>query len=124
MTTIARLSEEPRLRRRFAVLAALAGLLLFAGAAVQAAGPQPKVEELTVQLLVTNQRGGLEVIGAVLNGLGLLGLGATLAFLFSAVQARKPEISQGTRIVGIAGAALAAIGGIAYGVMLSQKAHD
>ncbi|HLY49591.1 MAG TPA: hypothetical protein VKR21_10380 [Solirubrobacteraceae bacterium] len=124
MTTIARLSEEPRLRRRFAVLAALAGLLLFAGAAVQAAGPQPKVQELTVQLLVANQRGGLELVGAVINGLGLLGLGATLAFLFRAVKARKPEISQGTWIVGIAGAVLAAIGTIAYGVVLYEKSHQ
>jgi hypothetical protein len=107
-----------------ALLTAAAGLLLFAGAAVQAAGPQAKVDELTVQLLVTSRRTGLEVIGAVVNGLGLIGLGVTLSFLFIAVRARRPEISQGTRIVAVVGAVLAAIGGIAYGVVIAQKAQQ
>jgi hypothetical protein len=123
-TAVDRVSYELRLRPRVALLAGLAGVLLFAGAAVQAAGPQAKVDELTVQLLVTDQRAGLEVIGAVVNGLGLLGLGATLAFLFTSVKARKPEIAQATWIVAIAGAVLAALGGIAYGVMITEKAHE
>ncbi len=124
MTTVNRVSEEVRLRPRFALLAGLGGLLLFGGAAVQAAGPQPKVNELTVQLLATNHRAALEVIGAVVNGLGLLGLGATLAFLFNSVKARRPEMSQGAWIVAVVGVVLAAIGGIAYGVVVSQKAHQ
>jgi hypothetical protein len=124
MTTANHVSEELRLRPRFALLAAAAGLLLFGGAAVQAAGPQAKVTELTVQLLVTNQRGGLEVIGAVINGLGLIGLGVILAFLFRSVRARRPEVAQVTWIVGIIGAVLAAIGAIAYAVVITQKAHE
>jgi hypothetical protein len=124
MTTVDRVPEERRLRPRFALLAALGGVLLFGGAAVQAAGPQAKVTELTVQLLVTNRRAGLEVIGAVVNGVGLLGLGVTLGFLFRAVKARRPEMSQGTWIVAIVGVVLAAVGGIAYGVVIAQKAHQ
>jgi hypothetical protein len=124
MTTVDRLSNERRLRPRFALLAALAGVLLFGGAAVQATGPQAKVTELTVQLLVTSRRTGLEVVGAVVNGLGLLGLGATLGFLFTSVKARRPEMSQGTWIVAIVGVVLAAIGGISYGVVIAQKAHE
>ncbi len=124
MATVDRVSQELRLRPRYALLAAGAGVLLFGGAAVQAAGPQPKVSELTVQLLVTSQRGGLEIVGAVVNGLGLLGLGAVLAFLFTSVKARKPEISQATWIIAVIGVVLAAIGGIAYGAVITSKAHE
>jgi hypothetical protein len=91
---------------------------------VQSAGPQAKVSEITVQLLVTNKRAGLEVLGAVVNGLGLLGLAATLYFLFRAASARRPEMSQAMWIVGIVGGVLAALGGIAYAVTITMKAHD
>lgn len=124
MATVHRVSHELRLRPRLALLSAAAGVLLLAGAAVQAAGPQPKVQELTVQLLVTDKRAGLEILGALVNGLGLLGLGATLAFLFTSVKARKPEVAQATSIVAIVGAVLAAIGGLVYGIVLSDKAHQ
>jgi hypothetical protein len=124
MTALDSVSHELRLRPRFAVVAGLGGVLLFAGAAVQSAGPQAKVDELTVQLLVTSRRAGLEVIGAVVNGLGLLALAATLWFLFTAVRARKPEISQAMWITAVVGGVLAAIGGIAYGTVITAKAHD
>jgi hypothetical protein len=123
MTTADVLTTERRLRPRFAVVAAIGGLLLFASLILQSAGPQAKVNELTVQLLVTNKRGGLEIIGAVVSGLGLLGLAATLTFLFSAVKARKPEVHPATRIAAGVGAVLAAVGGIAYGVIITSKAH-
>ena len=124
MTAVTSVSYELKQRPRVAVLSAAAGVLLFAGAAVQAAGPQAKVQELTVQLLVTNKRGSLEIIGALVNGLGLLALGAVLAFLFKAVKARRPESAQALWIVAIVGAVLAAIGGIAYGVVITDKAHQ
>jgi hypothetical protein len=124
MTTVDTVSYESRQRPRVGVISAVAGILLFAAAALQATGPQPKVSEVTVQLLVTNKRGALEVIGAVLNGLGLIGLAATLAFLFAASRARKPELSQAARITAIGGGVLAALGGIAYGVMITIKAHE
>jgi hypothetical protein len=123
MTTADTLTTERRLRPRFAVVAALGGLLLFASLIVQSAGPQAKVNEITVQLLVTNKRGGLEILGAVVSGLGLLGLAATLTFLFTAVKARKPEVHPATRIAAAVGAVLAAVGGIAYGVIIASKAH-
>lgn len=124
MTTVDRVSQELKLRPRFALLSALAGILLFAGTVVQSAGPQPKVQELTVQLLVTSKRTGLEILGALVNGLGLLGLGATLTFLFMSVRARKPEAAQATWIVAVIGAVVAAVGGIVYGILVSDKAHQ
>ena len=124
MTTVDRVSEELRLRPRVAAIAGLGGVLLFASMILQTAGPQAKVSELTVQLLVTNKRGGLEILSAVADGLGLLGLAATLAFLYTAVKARKPELSPVTRIVLLVGAILAAVGGIAYGIVITSKAHQ
>jgi hypothetical protein len=124
MTTVDTVSYESRLRPRVGAVSALAGILLFAAAALQATGPQPKVDEVTVQLLATNKRGALEVIGALLNGLGLLGLAGTLAFLFAASRARRPELSQGARITAIVGGVLAALGGLAYGVVITIKAHE
>ena len=124
MTTVDTVAYETRLRPRVGLIAAVAGVLLLAAAAVQSAGPQAKVSEVTVQLLVTNRRAALEVAGQVINALGLLGLGATLVFLFTASRARRPELSQAARIIAIVGPVLAAIGGIAYGVMLTSKAHD
>ena len=118
------IAYESRVRPRYAAVAILGGVLLFAAAAVQATGPQAKVSELTVQLLVTNRRGALEVVGTVINGLGLLGLAATLTFLFNAARARKPDMNQATWITAIAGGVLAAIGGVAYGVVITMKAHD
>ena len=52
--------------------------------AIQAIGPQAKVDELTVQLIATNKRGALEVAGAAISALGVIGLAWTLSFLFAA----------------------------------------
>jgi hypothetical protein len=117
-------AHEASLRPRFGVIAGVAAVALLAGAALQALGPQPKVGEITVQLLVTNQRGGLEIVAAAINALGLIGLGVTLAFLFGSTRLRKPEISEWSRTGVLAGAALAGIGGLAYGVVISLKAHQ
>jgi hypothetical protein len=124
MTTANIVSNEMRLRPRVAVIAGLGALLLFGGMILQTTGPQAKVSELTVQLLVTNRRAGLEIVSTVVNGLGLLALAATLAFLFTAVKARKPEISKATWITLLVGAVLAAAGGVGYGVVITSKAHQ
>lgn len=123
-STVDRLSYESRMRPRFALVAAVGGVLLFAGAIIQSVGPQAKVSELTVQLLVTDRRVGLEILGSVVNALGILALAATLWFLFTAIKGRKPEVSRATPITAMVGAALAAAGGIGYGVVISSKAHQ
>jgi hypothetical protein len=112
------------MRPRFALLSALGGVMLFAGAIIQSVGPQAKVSELTVQLLVTDRRAGLEILGSVVNALGILALAGTLWFLFTAVKARKPETSEITWILAAVGGALAAVGGIGYGVVITSKAHQ
>jgi len=116
--------EEGRLRPRYAVIAGLGGVALFAAAALQAVGPQPKVGELTLELIVTNRRAGLEVAGALINGLGLVALALTLSFLFNVSKARKTELTQAPRLSALTGGVLGAVGGVAYGVAITIKAHQ
>jgi len=124
MTTVDTVSLERRQRPRYALIAGLAAILLFAGMILQTIGPQAKVGELTVQLLVTDRRRGLEIVGAVVNGLGILGLAAILAFLFASVRARRPNTSPAIRITALVGGLLSAAGGVGYGVVITQKAHQ
>ena len=117
-------SQESRLRRRQAAISGVAGVCLLAAAVVQAVGPQPKVAELTVELIATNKRVGLEIVGGVINAIGLVGLALTLVFLYRAARARRPESSPATRITALVGGGLAAVGGVAYAIILSVKSHD
>lgn len=116
-------SHETQVRRRQAVIAGLAGICLLAGAVIQSIG-QPKVQELTVELLSINRHLAQEIAGGIVNALGLLGLALTLSFLFVASKARRPESAQATRIAAFAGGCLAAAGGVADGVLLAIKSHD
>ncbi len=115
---------ESRVRMRQAIVAALAAVLLVAAAIVQVAGPQAKVTELTVQLITINKRFPLDVIGAILQGLGLLAFVWTLSFLFDAARARRPEMAQATRGVAVAGGVVSAVGGVIYAIVLAVKAHE
>ncbi len=116
--------RELRLRLPYAVIAAVGGVALLGAAALQAVGPQAKVSELTLELITFHKRGGLEVVAAVVNGLGLVALGLTLSFLGRATQARRKEMTQGPRMAAIAGGVVGAVGGIAYGVAITIKAHQ
>ncbi len=117
-------SRESRVRRRQAAVSGAAGICLLGAAVVQAVGVQPKVSELTIELITTDKRVGLEIVGGVINALGLLGLALTLTFLYRAARARRPESSPATRITALTGGVLAAVGGVAYAIILSVKAHD
>jgi hypothetical protein len=115
--------RETRLRPRQTIVAGVSALLLIASAASQLSGPQAKVSELTVQLIVIHKRFPLDILGAVFQGLGLAALAWTLSFLFDAAKARKPEMAPAVRYVAIGGAAVAAIGGVIYASLLAAKAH-
>lgn len=124
MAAHAQHAQEQRQRLPYAAIAGVAGVALFAAAALQAVGPQPKVSELTTELIATNKRAALEVLGATINGLGLVGLGLTLAFLGRAAAARRQEMSSGPRIAALVGGAVGALGGLAYAVAITVKAHQ
>jgi hypothetical protein len=118
------LAYESRVRVRQAAVAGIAGALLLGAAAAQLAGPQPKAQEQTLQLIFVNKRFPLDIIGSVLQAVGLLALVWTLSFLFDAARARKPEMAPATRIAMLLGGVISAIGGIVYGVVIAVKAHQ
>jgi hypothetical protein len=112
------------MRPRYAVIAGLGGVALLAAAALQAAGPQPSVSELTLTLITINKRAGLEVAGAVVNAIGLIALGLTLAFLFDAARSRRTEVTPAPRFAALTGGVVAAVAGVASAVILTVKAHQ
>jgi hypothetical protein len=124
MTIDDQLLYEARIRTRQAVIAGAAAVLLLVSAIIQSVGPQPKVNELTVQLLTTNQRAPLEIGGAVLDALALLALAATLNFLWIATRARRPQSQKVVRYTAVGGAVVAALSGVVYSIAIVIKAHE
>lgn len=124
MTPDDRLLYETRVRPRQAIIAGLAAVLLVAAAVVQVIGPQSKVTELTVQLLLIDKRFPLDIIGSLLQGAGLACLVWTLVFLFDSSRARRPEMQPATKYAAIAGGAVSAIGGVIYAILLAVKSHQ
>ncbi len=124
MTADERLLYEARTRPRQAVIAGLAGILLMAAAIMQLAGPHTNVNELTLDLITANRRFPLDLVAAVINGLGSIALAGTLGYLFSAARARNPQLQPFIRILAIVGGGGAAIAGIAYAVVVAVKAHE
>jgi hypothetical protein len=125
MTTVDdQLLYESRVRTRQTAIAGAAAVLLLISAIIQSVGPQPKVNELTVQLITTNKRAALEIGGAVLDAVALFGLAATLNFLFIAIRARRPESQKAVRYTAVGGAVIAAVASVAYSIAIVIKAHE
>jgi uncharacterized membrane protein (Fun14 family) len=124
MTADDRLLYETRVRNRSAALAATAGILLVAAAVVQLAGPHTKVDELTADLIYAHKRFPLDVIGALINAIGLIAVGGTLAFLFDSSRARRPELRPAIKYVMLVGAVLAALTGVVYAVVIAIKSDQ
>jgi hypothetical protein len=119
-----RLGYERRMRPRWALVAALAAILLIATTIIHAVGPQPKVNEATVQLIVESKRTGLDLFGAALTALDSLAIAATLVFLLDAVRARNPNVPRFVRPVAVAGGVLTAVATLVDAILIAQKAHQ
>jgi hypothetical protein len=118
------LVRESRVRNRFAT-ASIAGGFLLAGAAVfQLVGPHTKVDELTLDLIAANKRFPLDLIGAIVEALGWLGVAGALAFLANAARTRNPQMQPFIKWIGVIGPALAAVTGVGYAALIAGKAHD
>ncbi len=114
VTVNERLSYEARVRPRQAIVAGAAGVLLIVAAALQIAGPHASVSEVTLSLIVEHKRFALDLVGAVIEGLGWLAVAWTLTFLFGAARARDSQVQPFIRYVGLVGAPLAGAGIIGY----------
>ncbi len=118
-----RLACQPHDRRRAAALRIprahapggdrrLAGILLVGAAALQLTGPHTKVNELTLDLITAHKRFPIDVVGAVINGIGLCALAATLVFLLDITRARNPRlVKPWIRWMVLVGGVVAAISG-------------
>jgi hypothetical protein len=100
---------EQRLRPRYGAIAFLAGLFIVASLLVQEVGYHNSITEETVQLLTIHRRFPLDIVGAVLDALGLLGTGYALWWLNSISLARDGKLSPMTRWLVAVGAPLMAI---------------
>ncbi len=124
LSTKDQLAYEARVRLRQAIVAGVAALLLVAAAVVSVIGPQATVSELTVQLLNINKRFPLDLIGAMLQAMGVLALVWTLVFLYDIARARRPEMATATRAIVIVAGIVSAIGTVVYAVLLAVKSHQ
>ena len=116
------LRYEAATRHRQAVIAAVAAVLLVGAAAIQLSGPHTKVNELTLDLITAHKRYPLDLIGAIVNGLGLAAMAATLVYLFHITRARNPALRSWIRWLALAGGLIAGITGIVYAVVIASKA--
>jgi hypothetical protein len=124
ITASQRLSYEARVRPRQAVVAVAAGILLVVSAALQLAGPHANVAELTLGLLIEHKRFTLDLIGAVVQGIGWAAVAWTLTFLLGAVRARESGVQPYIRYIALIGAPLAAVGIVGYIAAYGVQAHQ
>src|SRR5581483_6291748 len=124
MTPEERLAYERRMRMPQAIIAVVAGIFVVVAAVLQLSGPHTKVDELTLDLITAHKRFPLDLIGAVINGIGLLAVAATLRYLYGATAARAGDIRQFLKILAITGATVAAIVGVVYAAEIAAKAND
>jgi hypothetical protein len=116
---------ESRVRSRQVAVAVAAGVCLILASVIQLSGPHTKVDELTLDLLVANQRFPLDLISAVINAIASLGIAWTLVFLFGAARARNPEkVRPYMRIIALVGGGLAAVAGVVYAIVVAIKVHE
>jgi hypothetical protein len=116
---------ESRVRSRQVTVAVVAGVCLIVASIIQLSGPHTKVDELTLDLLVANQRFPLDLISAVINAIASLCIAWTLVFLFGAVRARNPEKARPyVRYIALAGGGLAAVAGVVYAIVVAIKVHE
>jgi hypothetical protein len=124
MSVDAALVREGRVRNRFAAASIAAGFLLAGAAVFQLAGPHTKVDELTLDLITAHKRYPLDLIGAIVEAIGWLGVAGALGFLFDATQLRNPQLKNFIKWLAIGGPVLAGISGVLYAVLIASKASD
>jgi hypothetical protein len=114
VTASQELAYEARVRPRQAIVAGAAGILLVASAAIQLAGPHANVAELSLGLLIEHKRFAIDLVGAVVQGIGWAAVAWTLTFLLRVARARESQVPPYIRYLPLVGAPLAAVGIVGY----------
>jgi hypothetical protein len=123
MSPSERVAVERRLRPRYAAAAVVAAILIVVAAVVELGGAHVSIDEVTLQLVTLHRRGARDVIGAAVNGIGLVAFALALGFLFDCTRARRPATHPAAKLATVIGGPLAAVSGIAYAIVLSHQAH-
>ncbi|HWC87293.1 MAG TPA: hypothetical protein VG388_12205 [Solirubrobacteraceae bacterium] len=118
------LQREREMRVRMVPVTVGAALLLVVAAITGLVGTHTSVNEETLALIVVHKRFPLDLIGAVVNAGGLLGLAAVLNFLWTATKSRRPELSVAFRYLAIAGGVIAGLSAIAYEAVIAVVSHN
>jgi Domain of unknown function (DUF4386) len=120
-----RLEYEARVRNRQVALAGAAGILVIVAVLVQLPGAHVKVNEQTLGLITEHKRFTLDLVASLVNALGYLALGWTLAYLFGAARARDPRAKPAVMgQVSIAAGVIAAVAGVASAIASGRAADD
>ncbi len=125
MTPEERVAYEQRVRTRQVVLAALAGICVMVAVLIQIGGPQPKVTEDTLKLVIENQRFTRDLIASIVSAVGLLALAWTLWYLWGCTRFRDPNVKPSfIGPLAVAGAGLSAVSVVAFVITYGIQAHD
>src|SRR5581483_10215966 len=109
---------------RYAVLAFAAALLIVGSQLIQLSGPHTDVDELTLDLITAHKRFPIDLIGSVVDAVGLISLMTMLIWLHAISRARNVAIRNWIRSLVMAGAVLSAAGAVAYAIVVAIKAHQ
>jgi hypothetical protein len=115
---------ESRVRFKYGVVAFCAALLIVGSQLINLSGTHPPVDELTLDLLAFSQRATLDLVGSILELLGLVAVAVLLYWLHRVASARRPELRPVVRWVAVGGAALSAVLTLSYTIVLGHKAHE
>src|SRR5277367_2882117 len=94
---------ESQVRVRYGLIAFAAALLIVGSQLIQLSGTHTKVDELTLDLLTAHQRFPLDLIGAVVDGLGLAALAVALNWMHRITRARSPATRDFIRWLAVSG---------------------
>jgi len=105
------------------VIAFAGALLIVISQLLNLSGVHAPANELTLDLIAVHQRATLDLVGAILDLLGLAAVGTLIWWLHTVAQARRPELKPAVRWAAVIGAALSAVMALAYTIVLADKAN-
>jgi hypothetical protein len=123
MSVIDQVRYETSVRKRYAAIGFAAAVLIVVSQLIQLSGPKADVTELTLNLIVASLRTTRNIIAAVLQGIGLVGLGVLLIWMHRIAKARNPEMRPFPRYLASVGFAIDALATIILTILTGIKAH-
>ena len=112
------------MRPRFAALTFAGAALIIVSQLIQLSGARSTVSELTISLILLNQRFPLDLIGAIVDAFGFAALALGLGWLQQASKARSAQQQPFVRWLVLIGGFLAGSMAIVSQIVLADKANQ